>query len=476
MQQSAQGVMQSVSGEVSGRVDGVLRLLEGMAADERFADTSKPIFDRAIQAETYKESYNLYMIAITDKDVNVSSSDETAPPVKPYNLGYRKYMQKLYATGKHQITDAIIADSDKETMNYTIAVPILKNGKVEGSIFGSIYFQDIQDTLIRESKEKGRVFYLFGEDNTLMHGGDEEIFGKSFFEATSTDRFLDCKREIVNSNMLQGKSGNCWQIGRKGISYFTYQKVEPTNWTILYEIQFMSIFEKLIPMLLVKIGFYILLCVSVYFMGKRYIERHFSQVSHLLTRMATIQKELFQLEKPDYENLIELTQQGLTDQLTGLNTRAVLFQKMSHFAEMNNTYGAVAFLDLDDLKYVNDNFGHEGGDGALICIAQALKEYEQKYNGIAARYGGDEFIFTFNANNEKEATDIIESLCRRLDTTVTTKDYTFNIHGSIGAAFYPEHGQTPEELICKADLALYAAKQKGKNQCAFYADNRAISL
>lgn len=179
-QQSALGIIQSVSGEVSGRVDGVLRLLMGMADDERFADTSKPLFDRAIQAIPYQKSYNLYMIALTDKDVNVISADEKVPPTENYSLAYRDYMQRLYTTGKYQITDAFLSGDGNDTMNYTIAVPIIKDGEVEGSVFGSIYFNDIEEILNHQSQNNGRDFYLLGANNTIMAGDNRKNNGESF--------------------------------------------------------------------------------------------------------------------------------------------------------------------------------------------------------------------------------------------------------------------------------------------------------
>lgn len=233
----------------------------------------------------------------------------------------------------------------------------------------------------------------------------------------------------------------------------------------------MCVFAKLIPALCIKICFYIFMCVAVYILGHRYLNRHLSQVNHLLNRMAVIQKELFQTDLPDYDHLLELTQQGLTDQLTGLSTRTILFKKMAQLIGKPDSYGAVVFIDLDDLKRINDNFGHEGGDYALLYFAQVLKEYEQKYNGIAARYGGDEFILIFSAIDIKSASEIVENLCTALNTTISTKEHTFIIHGSLGVSFYPKHGTVLEELICKADLALYSAKQKGKNQCAFFTNN-----
>lgn len=474
MQQSALGVMQSVCGQVSGRVDGVLRLLTGMANDTVIADTSKPLYDRAIRTLPYQESYNLYMVALTDEAVNVVSADEKEEPTEYPNLAYREYMQRLYATGKYQITDALISGDGKNTLNYTIAVPIMKDRKVEGSVFGSIYFQDIEDIVNQRSESGGRDFYLFGEENTIMAGDGGEIYGESFLALSQKSHIFGCDIESIDSSMRAGKSGSFWQWDREGLIYAMYQPVAPTEWSLLYRVKFMSVFTSLFPSLCVKICFYIVLCIAISFMGRRFLTRNLAKVNHLVDRMAVMQKELFQSEQADYDNLLELTQQGLTDQLTGLSTRAILFQKMMQLAGNCGTYGAVVFIDLDDLKRINDNFGHEGGDCALLYFAQVLKEYEQEYGGIAARYGGDEFILVLTESGQKEASEIAEKLCTSLNSTVATKEHSFAIHGSLGISFYPEHGTTPEELICKADLALYTAKQDGKNQCAFYSDANSI--
>lgn len=474
IRQSALGVMQSVSGEVSGRVDGVLRLLNGMAKDTRFADTSKPLFDRAIQALPYQESYNLYMIALTDEEINVVSADEKEPSTEKFSLAYRDYMQRMYATGERQITDAFLSGDGKDTMNYTIAVPIMNDETVAGSVFASIYFKDIEDILDRQSQNSGRSFYILGADNTVMAGEEGKINGKSFMELSEDSYFLNSNSDMIKHSFEAGNPGQYWEWSSEGLTYAAFQRIAPTNWTILYRVQFTSVFTKLVPALLMKICFYVIMCTLVYVLGRRYLKRHLAQVNHLLNRMSAMQTELFQTEQPDYDNLLELTQQGLIDQLTGLATRAILFKKMTSIINTPDFYGAVVFIDLDDLKRINDNFGHEGGDCALIYFAQVLKEYEKNNDGIAARYGGDEFVLILNNLDEKTAGNIARSLCRELNTTVSVKDHKFTIHGSLGIAFYPKHGTKLEELICKADLALYSAKQKGKNQCSFFDENSSI--
>lgn len=472
MQQTTMGVMQAVSGEVSGRVDGVLRLLEGLAGDARISDVSQPLFDRAILARPYQNSYDLYMVALTDEDVNVISADETEPPKENFSLSFRPYMQELYATGEYQITDAMVAGADNVTMNYTIAVPILSEGKVAGSVFGSIYFGDISDTLARNSDSGNRHFYLFGKENTLMAGNVAAERDQTFLELSTTVHYFGATREEIDQDFTAGNSGSFWEWGANGLCYVAYERVPPTEWTILYQAEYMPSFLMLLPMLLFKITFFVLLSGFFSVFGRRYLNRQFSAVNHLLDKVTSMQRELFSTDptdKPDFEGLLNLTQQGLTDHLTGLATRAVLLSKLSsHYLGPDRGRGVLLYVDLDDLKRINDNFGHEAGDLALLHFAQALKRVEQERDAVAARYGGDEFVLVVNAVEEKEAAAIAQALCRQFNTTLTLKDHTFSIHGSIGLSLYPEDGVTPEDLLCRADLALYSAKQHGKNQYQFY--------
>lgn len=381
-------------------------------------------------------------------------------------------MQRLYDTGEYQITDAFLAGADGETMNYTIAVPILKEGAVKGCVFGSIYFDDIEAIMERSLGDSGRHFYLLGRENTLMAGDSDYTLGENFDELTKDSYFFGSSMEEINANLALGKGGSCWQWNGNGLRYVVYAPIPPTEWTMAYQVGFGTIFQSLLPVLLMKCLFYFLLCLTIAVFGRRYLRRHLSAVNHLLDRVTTMQRELFQPEgteeAPDYENLLELTQRGLTDQLTGLATRGVFFQKAAQIVGSRSQQGTLCFLDLDDLKRINDNFGHEAGDCALLHFAKVLKQCEEKYGGVAARYGGDEFILILPDMDEVAAIKTADQLCVDLNASIGARGTTFAIHGSIGLAHYPRHGETPEELISKADLALYSAKQHGKNCCGCY--------
>lgn len=471
MQQTTDGVIQSVSGELSGRVDGVLRLLKGLTVDERFTDPAQPLYKRALLAAPYKKSYNLYMIAVTDKDVNVASTTPRKDPEKYFNLAYRDYMKRLYATGTFQITDAFPAGRDGVTMNYTIAVPILENGVAVGSIFGAIYFEDIENIIKRNTIPQRRHFYLLGSHNTFLTGSDAKVFGEGFLERTEDTHYFGTTAKELDGSMRAGIPTNYWEWGPNGLTYASTMRVAPTHWTLLYQVSFASVLLTLLPVLLIKICFYIFLCTGVAVFGRRYLQRQLGAVSHLLDKVATMQKELFQSESTDYSSLLEITEKGLTDQLTGLATRTVLFNRMQPFLANSNTHCAILFLDLDDLKRLNDTFGHEAGDCALIHFAKTLKQFEQQYHGIAARYGGDEFILLLADVNPQTIHTTAEELCNALRTTIKIKGTDIPIHSSVGIALFPDHGDKAEDLISKADFALYAAKQNGKNRYSLYHNN-----
>lgn len=467
VKQNTQSVIHSVGGEISGRVDGVLRLLTGLSKDDRFADTTKPLQERAILARPYKESFNLFMIALTDEQVNVASTN-TQPGDKLSNLAHRDYMQAMYSSGEYQITDAFPAGTDGVTMNYTIAVPILKNNVTEGSVFGSIYFDDIKEILKRNTVAGSNQCYLLGADASFMAGGGDETFNKDELATGWSDGYVGTSRDEVIELWQSGAPTSFWKWIDNKLCYVTSMQVAPAKWTLVYQVDFFSALPSMMPVLWGKVFIYLLICALISLFGRKYLRRQLAETTHLWERVTAMQKELFQSEQLDYNDILDLSAQGLADQLTGLSTRSVLFSKMPQFFSGDSPLCAVFFLDLDDLKRINDNFGHEAGDCALIHFSNILKRYEEKYNGVASRYGGDEFIFICCGMTEDKAATVAAELCDELRTTISINDHEFNISGSIGISLYPGDGSKAEELICKADMALYIAKRNGKNGFAIY--------
>lgn len=155
-----------------------------------------------------------------------------------------------------------------------------------------------------------------------------------------------------------------------------------------------------------------------------------------------------------------------TDSLTGLANREKLVETLAEALEKAGdeaSGGAVMYIDLDNFKSINDTMGHTIGDKVLIEIAHKFLKVDYQ-NKTVARIGGDEFILLVNGPDySQKVMDVCSSIVKIFEKPVVVDAKSFNVTTSIGIVLYPAHGSTAEELMKKADLAMYRAKQCGKN-------------
>lgn len=173
-------------------------------------------------------------------------------------------------------------------------------------------------------------------------------------------------------------------------------------------------------------------------------------------------------QKIEYEKLIEL--QAQKDHLTGLPNRRKLEKDFSALVEKaitNDTFGYMLFLDLDNFKNVNDGLGHHYGDALLVSISEYLKGLEYTGN-YSYRFGGDEFIILIEDRYADKIDDIMQNIFERFQRQWNLIDTTYFCTMSMGAAKYPYDGTTLFELLKKVDMAMYNAKNLGKNRALFY--------
>jgi diguanylate cyclase (GGDEF)-like protein/PAS domain S-box-containing protein len=161
----------------------------------------------------------------------------------------------------------------------------------------------------------------------------------------------------------------------------------------------------------------------------------------------------------------ELKHQVLHDALSGLANRALFRDRLEHAlmrAVRLRTSLAVIFLDLDDFKLVNDSLGHAAGDSLLIAVAGRLRECLRD-GDTAARFGGDEFaVLLEETTGSEEACQVAERIISELRAPLTIEDHEIQAHASIGIALSLEGAEDPAELLQAADVAMYAAKARGK--------------
>lgn len=182
-------------------------------------------------------------------------------------------------------------------------------------------------------------------------------------------------------------------------------------------------------------------------------------------------EELQSKEDELIDNYNKIRYTALHDNLTGLPNRAHLNEWLTvalENARRNETSGAVLFIDLDDLKTINDSLGHRQGD-ALIIKAGALIVSEVEVGDFVSRIGGDEFIAILPERKTRgEIACVAEGILHALSYEHDAAELRLQTSASIGVALYPEHGDTADEILKNADNAMYAAKRGGKNCWRFY--------
>jgi diguanylate cyclase (GGDEF)-like protein/PAS domain S-box-containing protein len=159
--------------------------------------------------------------------------------------------------------------------------------------------------------------------------------------------------------------------------------------------------------------------------------------------------------------------ESLNDPLTGLPNRKLLMDTLSSLlavAEHDAGMIALLYLDLDGFKVVNDSLGHAVGDGMLVQVARRLRSWMRE-GDMLARLGGDEFMVVMHAIRAREdAVMLAENLLEEISSSFEVNEHTLSIGASIGISIYPDDGAGAEELIQRADSAMYVGKREGKNR------------
>ncbi|MFI3173559.1 MAG: GGDEF domain-containing protein, partial [Eubacteriales bacterium] len=165
------------------------------------------------------------------------------------------------------------------------------------------------------------------------------------------------------------------------------------------------------------------------------------------------------------KNMLEAQYQLDYDALTQLNSRTAFYRKTYELiAESPQTKGAMLFIDLDNLKYVNDTFGHEYGDLYLITASQIFSDIAQEI-GVASRMSGDEFaVFIHGFETDEAARDYVKNKLdvHKLVSINLPDGTTQRVRFSSGLSYYPSDSCNIKELVKYADFAMYEAKHTVK--------------
>lgn len=185
-------------------------------------------------------------------------------------------------------------------------------------------------------------------------------------------------------------------------------------------------------------------------------------------------------EQKNFE--LQLARAANYDPLTGLSNRRYLAERFDAALEQSfEEQGsfALVLIDLDHFKPVNDLYGHAAGDHVLCEVAERLKALSGR-EGIVARLGGDEFAMLVRAPNDPERQEKIADLAYRVVESIrepiVSAGLTLEVGASLGIALCPSDGENAEGLLHAADLAMYRAKQDGRNTFRFFEHSMDVAL
>jgi diguanylate cyclase (GGDEF)-like protein/PAS domain S-box-containing protein len=161
---------------------------------------------------------------------------------------------------------------------------------------------------------------------------------------------------------------------------------------------------------------------------------------------------------------------ALHDGLTRLPNRAALEVRLASMVEHARVARhelAVLFLDLDHFKTINDSLGHHAGDLLLCEISTRLQSQARRVDAVA-RLGGDEFVVVLSDTDSRHAASVASQLLDAVGASMRIDGHTVSVSTSIGIGLYPGDGETADELLRRADTAMYNAKESGRRNYQFF--------
>ena len=161
------------------------------------------------------------------------------------------------------------------------------------------------------------------------------------------------------------------------------------------------------------------------------------------------------------------------DELTGLPNRSLFRQRLEHAiakAERTSQQVLLLFFDLDHFKLVNDTLGHEAGDQLLIMATKRISEKARSTDSLC-RLGGDEFVMVMEGASPQDGHRLVRDIIAAFSTPFEIQQQRVYCTTSIGVSVYPDDTTDPQTLVVYADLAMYRAKQNGRNDFEFYTSN-----
>jgi diguanylate cyclase (GGDEF)-like protein/PAS domain S-box-containing protein len=393
----------------------------GRKGVQRPSTVKKPAFDRGISVDEQTTEYSIQevseMLGIPIQKLRRWDEQGVLVAGRSHG-GHRRYprelIDRLTASGINAASDK--ANKELATIRKSLAE---KRRIIQLLLESESRYRDLVETshdLIWTTDSQGRFLYLNAASNAIFGLAPKDLIGRCLFDFEADSSHVSNRRFLAN-------------LKRDGeIKHYVTRLVTTTGqdrW--------------------IGINARVVLDDSGVACGIRGTARDITE-EHLQTQRI--------------EHL------AMHDALTELPNRISLQRKVDS-ALQSGGVGALLFLDIDHFKYVNDNFGHRTGDQLIVGVGSVLRHVMRGVNGELFRLGGDEFAIHLPTALRKEAIETAEKALdavRRYRFQAADDKVVSNLAASTGIALYPFHGNDMLSLLSNVDIAMYQAKDLGRNR------------
>ncbi|WP_434362033.1 GGDEF domain-containing protein [Parasalinivibrio latis] len=344
-----------------------------------------------------------------------------------------------------------------------------------------------QDAYYRFQLERHRPLlvrlFLIGAVIIFSYGFWEYSLDRTHFETTFFLRVLAALAVLSCISVLYHPKYNRWLVEWVGVVAvfsivcitFSYSQSDKSLPYLVSAIAYYTVTALVVaPMMPLKFLAFIYLVAYVCVLGilivtgrmAMFDEMFIATNIHLVPLMGYSLAASFTIRRIsslEFELQKELKELARKDSLTGVLNRQAFVEDARELWKQPDTSIALAVVDLDDFKSVNDNFGHNAGDLALMHVSATLQSSVRETD-VICRWGGEEFVVLIANTDPQTTLKIANRIRANVEGTVLVHDHDgFTVTASIGVAFRGTH-RTLDELVNEADKALYLAKGHGKNQ------------
>ncbi|KEO84811.1 EAL domain-containing protein [Tumebacillus flagellatus] len=447
----------------------------------------EPEFRSGIPAKLQKELKDLVSTSALVDSATITDEDGVVRAFYPQDLshtvgeyiGNEEYVQKAMAGSRVYISDVNWTNTGRPVL--IIAIPI--QDELDHNIHCvNLALRLNENTILSNLLQKndlgaGGYVYIVDRNGHLISHPDHYRIGEDVSDLS-----------IVQAAMTQQNSGyRQIRNGEGVVMNASYAYVPIIGWSVIAQVpesasleSFLAFRKTLTVVSLISLAAFALLnCLLAQQMIKPIRSLHQavdgvargdyeSELPAISTRgeIGQLAKRFGEMLQTIRDARGQIQYQALHDPLTGLPNRILAVDRIGQMiahAERSRTQVAVAFLNLDRFKGINDSLGHSAGDRLLCEVAARVNACVSEKDTVS-RIGGDEFLIAMpDVEQLQDVLGVVQEILDRMKTPFEYEGNELFLTASFGISFYPSDGQTVEELIKNADMAMHGAKELGRN-------------